>query len=319
MTHLALTLPTCPRRTLLRAAIALPWVTNSWSTTAQAGLMHVVTSFSVLADWVAVIGGPRVVVQTLVGADADAHTFEPRPADAKTLLGAQLLVTNGLQFDPWAHKLAQSAGFAGTTLVASDGITPRKPKAEGHDSSHHHTHTWDPHAWQSPLAAQTYVRNIAQALTRIDPAGAPIYQANLAQYLALLQDLDTWAEHEVGALSPHQRRVITTHDALGYLGARYQIEFLTLKGLSTDSEPSARQVGELIHQIKRQGVKAMFLENMSDPKWLTQLSRDTGVVVGPALYTDALSAPGQAGDTYLNMMRHNITALVAGMRQNASQ
>jgi zinc/manganese transport system substrate-binding protein len=281
--------------------------------------MHVVTSFSVLADWVAVIGGPRVVVQTLVGADADAHTFEPRPADAKTLLGAQLLVTNGLQFDPWASKLAQSAGFTGFVLVASDGITPRKPKLESHEASHHHAHTWDPHAWQSPLAAQTYVRNIAQALTRIDPVGAPVYQANLAQYLAQLQDLDTWAAQEVGTLSPRQRRVITTHDALGYLGERYQIEFLTLKGLSTDSEPSARQVGELIRQIKRQGVKALFLENMSDPKWLAQLSRDTGVVVGPALYTDALSAPGQAGATYLTMMRHNITALVAGMRQNTAQ
>jgi zinc/manganese transport system substrate-binding protein len=281
----------------------------------------VTASFSILGDLVSVVGGTRVAVTTLVGPDQDAHTFEPRPTDAKTILATQLLVTNSLGFEPWAGKLAKAAGYKGDTVVASAGIKGLTPataqgsdKHKGH-SGHSHGAV-DPHAWQNPDNVVIYVRNIAAALTRVDPAGAATYQTNADAYVKELQALDTWAQAQFAGLAPAQRKVITSHDAFAYLGARYQIQFLAPRGVNTDAEPSAKQVAQLIRQIQREKIRAVFVENMSDPRLMAQLSRDAGVTVGASLYSDALSRAGQPGATYLQMMRHNVGQIAAGMKLN---
>lgn len=281
--------------------------------------LPVMASFSILGDLVRVVGGDRVSVATLVGPDEDAHVFEPRPTDAKTIAQTKLLVTNGLGFDPWAQKLAKSAGYKGETVVASKGVKPlAMTKEKSHDRKGHHHAEADPHAWQDPNNVVLYVRNIAAALEKIDPAGATTYQANTAAYVKELQTFDAWAKEQFAAIPAAKRKVITSHDAFGYFAAQYQIRFLAPQGMSTDAEPSAKQVAGLIRQIQRENIRAVFVENMSNPKLLAQLSKDAGAAVGAALYSDALSGAGKPGATYLQMMRHNVTQLAQGMRNESA-
>lgn len=273
--------------------------------------LAVVASFSILGDLVRVIGGDKVAVANLVGPDEDAHVFEPKPQDAKNLLQSKLLVTNGLGFEPWAQKLVKSAGYKGTVVVASQGIKTRTmPQAKGSSAE------TDPHAWQDPTHVMVYVRNIAAALSQIDPANAALYQANTLAYVNALQTLDADAKAEFAGIAEPKRKVITSHDAFGYFGARYGIQFLAPRGLSTQTDPSAKQVARFIQQLQQEKIKAVFVENMSDPKLLSQLSKDVGVAVGGTLYVDALSGASGPAASYLKLMRHNIALLAAGMRGN---
>lgn len=298
---------------LASAALVLPGLCSASPTTAP---LPVLASFSILGDLVQVLGGQRVKVTTLVGPDADAHAFTPKPADAKALLRSKLLVVSGMHFEPWAEKLAKSADYKGPVVVASSGIKPQTlSSAEGRDS-HSHTQNIDPHAWQNPENVILYVRNIAAALAKADPAGTPEYQARAEGYVKELQNLDAWAKAQFAAIPVDKRKVITSHDAFGYFAEHYQVKFLAPQGINTDTEPSARQVAQLIKQIKQEKIKAVFVENMSNPKLLEQLSRDAGAIVGASLYSDALSGADQPGATYLQMMRHNVTQLVAGMKLN---
>jgi zinc/manganese transport system substrate-binding protein len=295
-----------PRRFLLASAAALALVGPAL---ADAPL-PVTASFSILGDLVRVVGGERVAVTTLVGPNEDAHVFEPTPGHAKTVLAGKLLITNGLGFEPWAHKLVKSSGYRGSVLVAAKGVKPR-----GMVDDHGHAEA-DPHAWQNPQNVILYVRNIATGLAHADPAGAASYQANAEAYVKELQALDTWAQAQIASIPTAKRKVITSHDAFGYFGAHYGVQFLAPQGINTETEPSAKQVAQLIRQIQREKIRAVFLENMGNPKLIDQLSKDAGATLGASLYADALSAADQPGATYLQMVRYNVTHLVAGMQLN---
>jgi zinc/manganese transport system substrate-binding protein len=285
-------------RILWSAAVALAF----WVNPAQAAdKMRVTASFSILGDIVKVIGGDRIEVSTLVGPDEDAHMFEPKPSDAKTILGSKLLVINGLDFEPWVDKLAKSAGYKGATLLASKGVKARPA---------------DPHAWQNPLNVVLYAQNIAAQLSKLDPAGASVYEANATAYSVKLKTLDAWTADQIGSIPKNKRKVITSHDAFAYFAAHYGLVFLSAQGLNTDSEPSAKQFAQLIQQIKREKIRAVFVENMSNPTLIAQLSKDAGATLGARLYSDALSRADQPGATYLQMMRHNVDQLMVGMNLN---
>jgi len=275
--------------------------------------LPVTVSFSILGDLVRIVGSDRVAVTTLVGPDEDAHAFQPKPAHAKAVLGAKLLVTNGLGFEPWATKLVKSAGYKGESVIAAKGVVTQAivqdKAAGGHDDL-------DPHAWQNPNHVMVYVRNIAAGLSKVDAAGASTYQRNAEAYVKELQSLDTWIKAQFADVPATKRQVITSHDAFGYFGKQYQIKFLAPQGVNTDAEPSAKQVAQLIRQIQREKIRAVFVENMSNPKLVAQLSKDAGATVGASLYSDALSGPDKPGATYLQMMRYNTTQLAAGMKLN---
>ena len=274
--------------------------------------MQVTASFSILGDIVRVVGGDRVNVTALVGPDADAHVFEPKPADAKTLRQSRLVVVNGLGFERWMRRLIDSAGYAGDVLEASRGVQPRSmPVLNGHGIME-----TDPHAWQDPTNVMVYAQNIAAALTRLDPEGAATYRRNAADYTVQLKALDAWAKAQIDSVPKPKRKVITSHDAFGYFGAHYGITILAPQGMSTEAEPSAQDVARLVRQIQRERIRAVFMENMTNPKLISQMAEDTGVTLGAALYVDALSATDAAGASYLALMRHNVTELVAGMRKN---
>jgi zinc/manganese transport system substrate-binding protein len=272
----------------------------------------VVTSFSILGDLAGVVGGERVAVSTLVGPDADAHIFQPSPNDVKAITRARLVVVNGLGFEGWLERLMGAASYKGETVVASKSIKPRQMPDEDNPA----TQQIDPHAWQDPVNVIVYVRNITAALSKLDPAGAAYYQQNAEQYLQSLRQLDTWAAEHLAQIAPARREVITSHDAFGYLGARYGIRFIAPQGISTESEASARDMARLLRQIKRDRIKAVYIENMTNPMLLEQLSREARITIGAKLYSDALSGPQGPASTYLKMMRYNIEQLMAGLKQN---
>jgi zinc/manganese transport system substrate-binding protein len=267
----------------------------------------VVASFSILADLVRQIGGEAVAVESLVGADEDAHVYAPRPRDLRTLMQAGLLVRNGLGLEGWMDRLTSAAGFKAPVVVASERVRPRTMKR---DSGAIAT---DPHAWQDPRNAVLYVQAIADGLVRADAANATAYRDSAARYAARIADTDGWIEATLAAIPPERRRIITTHDAFGYYGARYGVEFLSAEGISTEYEPSAKAIAALVGQIRRSKVRAVFIENMTSPRLAQMLSRETGAVLGGTVYSDALSAPDGPAASYLSMLRHNTTLFAGAM------
>lgn len=272
--------------------------------------LRVVASFTILADFVAMIGGDRIDHVTLVRADRDAHTYQPTAGDSRMLAAAQVLVTNGLGFEPWADRLAGAAPFRGRRIVASSAVPRDRYLAHGPRAG------TDPHMWQDVALARRYITAIAQGFAEADAAGAESYRQRAQDYDRRLADLDAWVRQAIADVPAAKRRVITGHDAFGYFARAYGVTFRAPTGLSTAQEASARDVATLIQQIRREGIRAIFIENMSNPKLIEQIAREAGGVVGPALYVDALSPPGGPADSYEKMFRHNVAALVAGMAKN---
>ncbi|MBN9455611.1 MAG: metal ABC transporter substrate-binding protein [Bosea sp.] len=277
--------------------------------------MPVVASLSVLADFVKQVGGDRVSVTSLVGPNGDAHVYSPTPADAKAMTAAKLVVINGLHLEGWLPRLIKSSGTKATVVTATKGIKPIEATEEEGGHGHDHGHD-DPHAWQDIANARIYVANIRDALAAADPAGKASYDANATAYLARLDVVEGEVKAAVARIPADRRKAITTHDAFGYFIKAYGIDFIAPQGVSTESEASAKDVARIIRQIKAQKVPAVFLENISNPRLIEQIARESGARIGGELYSDALSdASGPAG-TYIDMMKHNISeiekALAAG-------
>lgn len=278
--------------------------------------LPVVASFSILADLVRQVGGDRVQVDALVGPDADAHVFQPSPADVRRVAAARLVVLNGLGFEGWMERLLRNAAYRGAVVRVTDGMEPLK--AAGHDHGHAHGHAHgeaDPHAWQDVRQTMGYVQRIAQALCAADAAGCEHYRARAATYTQALEALDREIREAWAAIPPAQRKVVTSHDALGYYARAYGVRILPAQGVSTDSQPSAAGVARLIRQIQREQVRAIFVERLADARLIEQIARETGVRPSPIpLYADALSPAGGPAPDYLALMRHNTRAMVEAIR-----
>jgi zinc/manganese transport system substrate-binding protein len=272
--------------------------------------IRVLATFSILGDFVKSVGGDRVEVSTLVGPNSDAHVYSPAPADAKKVAAAKVVITNGLGFEGWMARLVRASGSKASPVVATKGIKPRKQAAHGHSHGHDDT---DPHAWQSVANAKIYVANILAALIAADPAGKAAYEANAKAYLEKLDALDKEVRAAVATIPQERRRIITSHDAFGYFQAAYGIEFIAPQGVSTESEASARDVGRIITQIKRQKIPAVFLENVTDPRLIQRIAAESGAKVGGQLYSDALTDAKGAAPTYIDMIRYNIKQLVSAL------
>ncbi|WP_300449895.1 metal ABC transporter substrate-binding protein [Accumulibacter sp.] len=266
--------------------------------------LPVVASFSILGDLTRQIGGERVEVHSLIGAGADAHVYQPTPGDARKLAGARLLVVNGLGFDVWIDRLRQSAGYRGKVVVASQGINAIRPGPGGQV---------DPHAWQDVANTRRYVDIIAEALADLDPTGRPLYQANAARLNKALATLDSEIRSAFAALPPERRKVVSSHDAFAYFGRAYGIRFIAPVGISTDAEPSAADVAAIIRQIRREKIRAMFIENITDPRLLERIARESGARLGGTLYSDSLAKAGSPADNYLGMMRENARTIRAAL------
>ena len=328
----------------LAALLAMPSVL-------AAERVQVVASFSILADMVEQVGGEHVDVTSLVGANGDAHVYSPRPDDARQLTEADLVVFNGMHFEGWMERLLESGDYAGTRVVATDGISgpgaaesaedgsqaahDHGDHAEhdhtGHDHAEHeqasHSHAAhdhqhdhggeDPHAWLDPVLGKTYVENIRDGLIEADPAHEEAYRQRAEAYLAELEALDADIRDQMAAL-PDTTSVITGHDSFSYFAQAYDVEFLSPAGLTTASEPSAAHMAELIDVIKANNVQALFHENMTSPAIIDQLAEETGRPVAGTLYSGALSDEGEAS-TYIGMLRHNAHVLHEALGQDTAR
>ncbi|MCS6854642.1 MAG: zinc ABC transporter substrate-binding protein [Elioraea sp.] len=280
--------------------------------------LSVLASFSILADFAREVGGERLKVEALVGPGQDAHVFSPAPGDAQRVAAARAIVVNGLGFDAWIDRLARAANFRGTRILASEGIRTLTARHHhhhhGHDHGHVHRHgDVDPHIWQDPKRAQIMVRRIAAGLAAADPAGRAAYEANAAPYIDRLEALHAWVEAQFAGIPREARRVVTSHDAFAYYGERYGVTFLAPQGVTTRAEPSAREIAALVQQIRRERIRAIFLEDMANPRLIEQVAREAGVRVGGTLFSDALSPPGGPAPTYEAMIRHNTRALIEAL------
>jgi zinc/manganese transport system substrate-binding protein len=262
--------------------------------------IRAIATFSILADLVKNVSGSRADLTTLVQPNADAHVYSPTPEDAKLIAGAAIVFVNGLGFEGWMTRLIGASGTKAQVVVASKGV---KPLNMGDDRR---SGQIDPHAWQSVANAKIYVANIRDGLTTLDAANKAFYDASAHSYLAKLDALDNEVKKAINSIPPDRRRIITTHDAFGYFADAYGMEFLAPQGVSTDAEPSARDVSQIIAQIKKQKIPAVFLENINDPRLMQQIASETGAKIGGTLYSDALSDPNGPAGTYIDMIRHNV-------------
>ena len=310
--------------------------------------LDVVATFSILGDMVQQVGGDRVKVTSLVGPDGDTHVYRPTPKAAKAIAQTKVLFVNGLEFEGWIERLVESSGFKGRMVTATVGIEALKMEEEGHHDDHdkhgkkdhhddhdkhgkkddhddhdkhgkkdgheHHNHgEYDPHAWHSLANARIYVRNIVDGLAAADPQGAKAYRANAERYIKEIKSLESEMEKAMKSVSADGRKVVTPHDAFGYLGSTYGIKFLAPVGISTEAEASAGDVAKLIRQIKKEKISAIFVENITDRRLLDQIVRETGARIGGTLYSDALSKANGPAGTYLDLMRHNMRTLVKAL------
>jgi zinc/manganese transport system substrate-binding protein len=284
------------RRLVILLALIAP------SLPAGAAPLKVVASFSILGDLAAEIGGDRVAVETLVGPDADAHGFEPRPSDARKLAGAALLVVNGLGFDGWADRLAASAAFHGVRVVASAAVRPIRQDG-----------ATDPHAWQSPTNAALYVDQIVDGLSRAEPQAEGRFRSEGEAYKARLRDLDREIRAALAPIPPARRAAIVPHRAFDYFGLDYGIAFLAPVGTDADADPSAGAVADLVRAARAGHVAAVFAEHLGNEQLVRRIAAEAGLAVAGELYSDALSQPGGPAPTYIDLMRGNARLIATAL------
>ena len=261
--------------------------------------IRVVTSFSILEDLVKELGGQYVNVVNLVDRNSDAHTYQPKPSDAVAIAKADLVIFNGLGFEGWIPRLIKNSGYKNKQIIASKGVDAIKNGKET-----------DPHAWQSFHNIRLYVQNISQMLIQLRPQYSEVLTKRQQKYIDSLNDLEINLKEQLIKIPVSKRIVVTSHDAFGYLGREFKIQFLAPLGLSLEVEASAEDVATIIDQIREQNVKALFVENINNPRLLELISAETNVAIGGRLYSDALSEVKGPAGTYLKMMRHNIESLI---------
>lgn len=330
-----------PRRRVLGAlagatlAAAMPAAFAARSVPATAPL-NVVASFSILGDMVREIGGERVALTTLVGANGDVHSFEPSPRDTKALSEAEVLVLNGLDFETWLPRLVQSSGFKGRQILASKGVAVRHLSADevgggdhgddhgeesekhggehGHGDAHDHDHhavgDIDPHAWQDLRNGMIYAQNIADGLARADPPRANYYKMRAKLYIDKMTKLDAEIRIALADIPANRRIVITSHDAFGYFAQAYGIRFISVAGLSSEAEPSAKDLAAIVDRARKEHVAGVFIESGTSSRLVKQLARETGIRMGGTLYSDALASADAPAASYLGMFSWNAGRLI---------
>lgn len=269
---------------------------------ASAKTLDAVASFTVLADVVKQVGGDHVNVKSLVPPNGDPHDFEPSPNDAKSLKEADITFISGEGLEHWFEKLVTASGYNGKPYVVSQGITTRKMEEDGKTVT-------DPHVWNSPVNVKIWVANIEKALVASDPEDAADFKANAAKYSKQLDALNTYAKSVIETVPKDRRKILTSHDAFGYFGREYGVQFLSPVGLSTEAEASAADVAKLIDQIKAEKVKTYFFENSNDSRLVQQIAKATGAQPGGELYVESLSKADGPAPTYAKMFRYNVDQL----------
>ncbi len=271
--------------------------------------INVSATTSIIGDFVKVVGGNRVNVNLIVPVGSDTHTFQPTTAVIRGLSKSQILFANGANLEPWLPKLTTSAPKVPVKIL-TEGLKLHPFTEE--DS----TAATDPHAWWDMKLAAGYVKNAQEALSKIDPAGKAIYAKNAAFYTKQLMALDQYAQKQFATLPSANKNIVTNHDALNYFALRYHLKVVgaVISGLSTEREPTAKELANLVKVVKKSGTKVIFTENTVNARLAQTLASETRAKIAPPLYTDALGPKGSAGETFLKAFRYNIDTMVRALK-----
>lgn len=274
--------------------------------TAFSAPLKVMASFSVLADMVRIIGGEDVDVACLVPENADPHVYQPTAGDARLLKETQLVIINGLGFEGWMTRLIESSGYKGAVVIASENIKARQLPDQK---------TADPHAWHNVQNGILYAKTIKEALKKHLPHAQTRIEQKAAAYIKQLEELDKWVKDKYQQIPSHVTKiVVTTHDAFSYYGTAYGIVFKSPVGISTEAEPSPSDVARLIETIRKENIKAIFLENLAKSRLLQEIAMQAkGLKIQGELYADSLSDPKESyspAKTYVDMIRHNTNEII---------
>lgn len=293
---------------MLRILFLLSALMVSSAVKAQNVPLPVVASFSIWADIVTQIGGPRLAVTSLIPRATDPHIFQPSPQDARMLQSARLIFINGFGLEGSVERLIASTGQTGKRVVLGSKIKPLRLIENGKDQG------LDPHIWHDVGNVKLSVATIRDALIEVDPAGRADYTARSEAYLASLDRLDADIRQALASLPPERRVIVTNHDAFGYFARAYAITLIAPQGVSTETEPSARDIARVIKHIREKKIPAVFLENISDPRLMNRISQETGAKIGDKLFTDSLSVENGPAPTYIDMMRANLASILKALR-----
>jgi zinc/manganese transport system substrate-binding protein len=285
--------------------------------------LRVVATTGIVGDVVAHVAGDVVQLTTLIGPGQDPHTYQPSPQDIAAIERAHVVFINGLGMEEGLQSTIDAAASNGQPIVSvSAGIKPRQaaenanagtPAAFG--EAHAHAAV-DPHVWFDPANVKTWVANIQETLSTLDPNNAQTYQANAAAYTAEVNKLDAYIQAQVAKIPQARRKLVTDHESFGYFADRYSFQIVgaVIPSLSTAAEPSSAELASLITAIRAQGVPAVFVGTTTNPKLSDLVASETGARV-LRLYTGELGPPGSGADTYIGMMRTDTDAIVAGLGQ----
>ena len=277
--------------------------------------IQVLAAETVLADIAQNVAGQRLTVQVLLPSGADPHSYQPTPSDLARVAESDVLIVNGAGLEAFVQDQLRSVGGQRMVLEAATGLVSRQPK-EGEGAEPHAHGEADPHFWLDPQNVIRYVENIRDGLSEADPGGAEEYAANAQTYIRQLRELDSWIAALVSELPPERRLLVTNHESFGYFADRYGFRIVgaIIPSVSSAAAPSALQLALLVDRIRESGVRAIFLETGSNPELAEQLGRETGVKVVTGLYTHSIGAPVGDASTYIEMMRHNASAIVEALR-----
>ncbi|WP_455480904.1 metal ABC transporter solute-binding protein, Zn/Mn family [Bartonella sp. B12(2025)] len=272
--------------------------------------IRVIASFSILADLVKNVGGDHISMTTFIGPNANTHVYEPTPRDAQALKNAHIIFINGLHLENFIDRLITASGTKALLVKVSANIPLLETKNQGHGAKQQHHSGIDPHAWQTIPNVEIYIKNIATAFCKIDQQSCASYSKNAESYIKKLKAAQETLKKKIATIPKDKRIIITSHDAFGYFAQEYGFTILAPQSASTETEATAADVAKLIKQIKTNKAAALFVENISNPRLIKQISRETGLKIGGILYSDALSNENGPAATYLDMMEHNVTTII---------
>jgi ABC-type Zn uptake system ZnuABC Zn-binding protein ZnuA len=261
--------------------------------------LKVITTITILYDFVKEIGGDRICVESLVPVGGDPHTYEPIPSDIIRISKADIIIANGHHLENWLLKLISNKRENAIYFEVAKNIEPSNN---------------DPHLWMDVILAMEYVKNIRDFLISTDPDGKEIYSKNYEKYVKKLKKLDEFIKCVVSKIPNEDRKLITTHDAYSYFSKRYGFEFIgSIWGISTEDEPSAKEIKKLIDLIKQKKAKAVFIETTVNPRIMESIAKETKIRIGKKLYGDSVGKEGSNAETYIKMQIHNIKAIYEGL------
>jgi zinc/manganese transport system substrate-binding protein len=287
------------------------------STSPADGRLAVVATTTQIGDMAANVGGDRIALTVLLKPNQDAHDFEPAPSQIRKLHAAQVILRNGVGLDVYVNKLA--GGDLHRVTVVTEGVplrTAEGAEEEAHTAAAAEAGGHDPHVWLAVPNAVVMVGNIRDALAAADPANAGYYAQNAAAYVARLQALDAAIRQQVAQVPQECRKLVTNHDTLGYYAAEYGFTVIgsVIPSISSEAQPSASNVGEIVDKIRAEQVPAIFAETSLNPALVRQVGREAGVTVVDDLYGDSLGPKGSGASTYVEMMEWNTTRIVEALR-----